>query len=168
MVLIREMRSEDAEEVSVVICEAMRDAWERYERDYYPKRALEFDMAYNSPEKMLERLANPQNFAFVAEENGEVLGTVLGEIVGESGLARIGWVGVHPRRQRRGIGKALVQRAIEHCREKGCHKITLYTTPPLIPAINLYLTCGFVPEAYFHKEWWGVGFIKMSLWLEPK
>ncbi len=37
----------------------------------------------------------------------------------------------------------------------------------LIPAINLYLKFGFVPEAFLRKEWWNVDFIKMSLWLNP-
>ncbi|MCK4439716.1 GNAT family N-acetyltransferase [Candidatus Bathyarchaeota archaeon] len=70
-----------------------------------------------------------------------------------------------PTYQKDSIGKALLEKVIEHCRAEGCHKITLYTLPFLIPAINLYLKYGFVPEAYLHKEWWNVDFMKMSKWL---
>ena len=34
MVLIRKMRSEDVEEASKVLCDVMRDSWERYEKGY--------------------------------------------------------------------------------------------------------------------------------------
>lgn len=166
MVLIREMRSEDVEEAARVLCEAMQDSWERYEKGYYPKRALEFDISRSSPERLKEKFAKPGRLMLVAEKDKTIVGTALGEIIGESGLARLGWMGVHPEHQRRGIGKALLKGFVEHCKQKGCHKVTLYTLPVLIPAINLYLKCGFVPEAYLRREWWKVDFIRMSLWLE--
>jgi len=166
MVAIREMQITDVEETSRVLRETMLNSWERFEKGYYPRKALEFDINHNSPEVLKQRLADPQNFNFVNEENNSIVATALGKIIGESGLASLGWIGVHPSYQRRGIGKALMQRVVEHCKSRGCHKIILYTMPVLIHAINLYLTCGFVPEAYLRKEWWRVDFIKMSLWLE--
>lgn len=105
------------------------------------------------------------NFTFVAEENNEIVGIADGTLVDKSGLSRPDWIDAHPTHQNKGIGKALLEKVIEHCRTKGCHKITLYTTPVLMPAVNLYLKQGFVPEAYLHKEWWNVDFIKMSKWL---
>jgi len=166
MVLVRIMRSQDVVEASEVLCHVMQDAWERYERGYYPKRALEFDISVNSPERLREKLAKPERLMLVAETNGKIVGAAFGEIIGESGLARLGWIGVHPEHQGKGVGKALLKEFVNRCRHKKCHKITLYTLPVLIPAINLYLKCGFVPEAYLRKEWWGVDFIRMSLWLE--
>jgi len=127
---------------------------------------LEFDISINSPEHLKEKIANPQELLFVSEENETIVGIAFGKIVGESGLARLGWIGVRPEHQRQGIGKALLKEFIEHCRQKGCHKVTLNTLPVLIPAINLYLKCGFVPEAYLRREWWRVDFIRMSLWLK--
>jgi len=168
MFSIREMRIEDVEQAAKVLRETMLHSWERYEKDYYPKQALEFDIAHNSAEQLKERFMNPENFGFVAEEVNEIVATTLGWVVGESGLATLGWIGVHPDYQRKGIGKALLQRVIEHCMTKRSHKIILYTLPVDIPAVNLYLKCGFVPEAYLRKEWWKVDFIKMSLWLETE
>jgi ribosomal protein S18 acetylase RimI-like enzyme len=166
MVTIRKMQPKDVEEASKVLCEVMRDAWERYEKGYYPKRALEFDMSINSPEHLRKKLANPQRLLLVAEENETIVGVAFGEITGESGLAKLGWIGVHPKHQRRGIGKALLEKFVKNCKQRKCHKVTLITLPILLPAMNLYLKCGFVPEAYLRREWWKVDFIKMSLWLK--
>lgn len=166
MVLVRRMQPQDVVEASKVLCHVMQDAWKRYEKGYYPKRALEFDLSVNSPERLREKLAKPERLMLVAEKDGRIVGTAFGEIIGESGLARLGWIGVHPEHQHQGVGKALLKEFIKRCKGKGCHKITLYTLPVLIPAMNLYLKSGFVPEAYLRKEWWGVDFIRMSLWLE--
>jgi len=168
MFSIRPMKIEDAEEAARCVRETMIHSWEHYEKDYYPRKALEFDITYNSASSLKERLANPESFGLVAGENNQVVATALGRVIGESGLASLGWIGVHPDYLRKGVGKALLQRVIDYCKTKRCHKIILYTLPVLIPAINLYLKCGFVPEAYLHKEWWKVDFIKMSLWLQEE
>jgi len=163
--LIREMEPGDIRQASKITEEIMLDSWERHEKDYYPREALDFDISMDSAQNLVEYLKVETNFAYVAEEGKAILGTTKGRIFGKSGLARLGWIGVHPDYQRKGIGKALLKRVIKYCRDKGCHKLTLYTLPVLIPAVNLYLKLGFVPEAYLHKEWWNVDFIKMSKWL---
>lgn len=166
MTLTRKMTFEDAEEASKIMCYIMYDTWKRYEKDYYPKHALEFDISRSSPKHLKENFTNPERLMLVAEHNGKIVGIASGEIIGKSGLAKLSSLGVHPAHQRQGVGKALLQEFIQHCRQEGCHKVTLNTIPVLIPAINLYLKCGFVPEAYLRREWWKVDFIKMSLWLE--
>lgn len=85
------------------------------------------------------------NFAFVADENSEIVGIADGRLIGEPGLARLGWIGVRPTHQNKGIEKALLEKVIEHCRAGDCHKITLYTLPVPIPAVNLYLKIWFCP-----------------------
>ena len=166
MALVRKMRFEDVEEASRVLCYVLQDAWKRYEKGYNPKRALDFDVSVSSPKHLREKLANPERLMLVAEKSKKIVGVALGQIIGESGLAKLGWIGVQPEEQHQGIGKALLKEFIKRCKQKGCHKITLYTLPVLIPAVNLYLKCGFVPEAYLHKEWWGVDFIERSLRLK--
>ncbi|MFX1486891.1 MAG: GNAT family N-acetyltransferase [Promethearchaeota archaeon] len=165
MSTVREIKLEDIDEASLLSERTMVDSWERYEKDYYPRRALEHDVSSHSPEHYKSQLVDPSRFTFVAEENGKLIGIASGEILGIPGLARLGWIGVHPDHQRCGVGKALLKKVIDHCRAKECHKVTLYTLPVLIPAINLYLKFGLVPEAYLREEWWGVDFIKMSRWL---
>lgn len=163
--LIREMMPRDAEQASKITEETMLDSWQRHEKDHYPREALDFDISMQSAKNLEEALKIDTNFAYVADEKDTTLGIAKGRLFGKSGLAKLGWIGVHPDHQRKGIGKALLRRVITYCRDNGCHKLTLNTMPVLIPAINLYLKLGSVPEAYLHKEWWNVDFIKMSKWL---
>jgi ribosomal protein S18 acetylase RimI-like enzyme len=143
----------------------MVDAWEKHERDYYPRRAVDFDISTHSERDFTGSLKSDDSFSFVAEEEGRIIGIVSGRLFGVSGLARLGWLGVLPEFQGRGVGRKLLDSVIEFCRGRGCHKITLYTLPVLMPAVNLYMKLGFVPEAYLRREWWEVDFLKMSLWL---
>ena len=159
------MKTEDAEQASRMTRTVMLDSWEKNELGTYPRKALEFDMARHSAENYRESLKADLDFAFVAEDEERIVGVAMGKLVGESGLARLDWIGVHPDHQRKGTGKALLEMVVDYCEAKGCHKITLNTMPALVPAINLYLRAGFVPEAYLHEEWWKVDFIKMSKWL---
>lgn len=169
MVVVRNMRVEDAETAAKVASETMREAWDHYERDYYPRKALEFDLSRLVPEKYAKGIQEPNEFYFVAEENGIIVGAATGTILRgsdkEGGLVLLGGICVHPTYQRRGIGRALLNHVVDYSKEQKCHKITLYTLPVLIPALNLYFKLGFVPEAYLRREWWGVDFIKMSKWL---
>jgi len=138
---------------------------EKFEKGYYPKKAVDFDTSVHSRKYYRDSLTVGTNFAFIAEENDRIVGVAVGRLVGESGLARLGWTGVHLTHQNKDIGTVLLEKVIEHCRVERCHKITFYALPVLIPALNLYVKCGFVSEAYLHREWWNVDFIKMSKWL---
>ena len=58
-------------------------------------------------------------------------------------LAWIGMALVHPEHRRKGVGRALLQRAIDHLRDQGIRCIKLDATPQGQP---LYHSLGFVPE----------------------
>jgi ribosomal protein S18 acetylase RimI-like enzyme len=163
--IIRKMAQDDAARVAEITGIIMNDAWKRYEKGYYPRKAVDFDIASHSKEHFTESLRSADSISLVAEEEGRVVGVVSGRLIGLSGLARLGWLGVLPESQGRGIGRELLEGAIVQCRERGCHKITLYTLPVLLPAVNLYMKAGFVPESYLRREWWEVDFLKMSTWL---
>ena len=165
MVTIRKMELNNVEEASIISKEIILDTYERFLKGYYPLQAVEFDISTHSSQHYQDALKQPDRFLYVAEENDVIVGIILGRLIGESGLAKIGWLGVHPTHQRKGIGRQLLEKVIVHGQWKDCHKITLNTIQVLEPAITLYIKCGFVPEAYLYKEWWGVNFIKMSKWL---
>lgn len=166
---IREMQIQDVYEAETVSSETSEDSWNRYETDYYPRRALEFDKQAHSAETLLKRFEVPNNFQLVAEEDGKIIGFTLGLIIRGNdtigGLCLLSWICVHPTHQQKGIGEELLKQVENHCRKQRCHKITLYTLPVLKPAVNLYFKLGFVPEAYLRKEWWEVDFLKMSKWM---
>ena len=163
--IIREMAPAAIEETARVTREILQDAWKKFERGFYPEVALDFDISRHSAEELLKDLETENRFCFVAEDGGRIVGLASGMWYGDAGMGRLGTLGVHPEYQRRGIGRALLNRAVEFCESKGCHKITLYTLPVLMPAVNLYMRTGFAPEAYLRREWWGVDFLKMSKWL---
>jgi glucosamine-phosphate N-acetyltransferase len=84
---------------------------------------------------------------FVAESAGRVVGavTLLIErkfIHGGGSVGHIEDVAVDRRHQRRGIGTALVEHAIEAARHAGCYKVILDCFDPLVP---FYERMGFRP-----------------------
>jgi len=155
---------DDAKNIVDCVRNVMKEAWERYEKGYYPRKAIDFDLKYFNKERV-EKMINSENtFLFIAEED-KVIGVVHGILYGESGFGMIHWLGVEFGYQEKGIGNQLLEKVFEYCEKKKIHKISLYTFPVLRSAINLYLKTGFVPEAYLKKQWWGVDFIFMSKWL---
>jgi len=162
--MIREAMIDDAKNIVDCVRNVMKEAWERYEKGYYPRKAIDFDLKYFNKERV-EKMINSENtFLFIAEED-KVIGVVHGILYGESGFGVIHWLGVEFGYQEKGIGNQLLEKVFEYCEKKKIHKISLYTFPVLRSAINLYLKTGFVPEAYLKKQWWGVDFIFMSKWL---
>src|SRR5205823_11002067 len=65
---------------------------------------------------------------FLAEWNGAPAGTATTTIYGPD-LAWIGMVLVHPDYRRRGIGRALLERCVEHLRGRGVRCLKLDATP---------------------------------------
>jgi len=50
---------------------------------------------------------------------------------------------VRPALRRRGVGRALVERAIEHARHRGCTEVHLLTDATNLAAQSFYPACGF-------------------------
>jgi GNAT superfamily N-acetyltransferase len=96
-----------------------------------------------TPADWARLLAHEPEGCFVAELEGRPAGTATTTRHG-GGLAWIGMVLVHPDRRRHGIGRALLQRCIEHLDAVGCCCIKLDATPAGQP---LYESLGF------HDEW---------------
>ena len=165
--MIRAMTVNDIDDFIRVTKECLQEMWE-YAKGYYPKRALEFDLNEEKREEYVKNLQNKDCYFIVNERDrgGEIVGAAKGMIYDGSGYSLLGWIGIHPSKRRKGYGKELLNGVIEHCKKRGCHKISLNTLPVSIPAINLYLKMGFVPESYLRKQWWGVDFIVMSKWLD--
>ena len=165
---VRELEEQDIVETIRVMKEAWNYSYETWEKDYYPIQAHEFDLSQNTPENYRKYIGDRTTFCFIAKVNGIIAGKISGQIIGNSGFGMIRSIAVHPDFHRKGVGRKLMDHALKHFVERGCHKVSLNTLPVLIPAINLYLKTGFVPEAYLAKQWWGVDFILMCKWLKPR
>jgi ribosomal protein S18 acetylase RimI-like enzyme len=89
-----------------------------------------------------------------AIEEGRILGTVTLELTGRipgghprpplaDDQAHVRMLGVHPKAQRRGIGRALMQAGVDEARRAGKRRMTLETTEAMEPARRLYESMGF-------------------------
>ena len=71
----------------------MRMTWNLYEKGFYPKKALEFDISQLSSQNIAKMIERTHNFLFVTEEKGKIVGLTIGEILrghdNIGGLARL-------------------------------------------------------------------------------
>ena len=162
--MIREAKIHNTKEIVDCVHRVMREAWEKYEKDYYPRKAIDFDLKHFNKERVEKIISSENAFLFMAEEDRTV-GVIHGILYSDSGFGMIHWLGVDFAYQNKGTGEQLLEKVFEYCEKKKIHKISLYTLPVLRNAINLYLKTDFVPEGYLKKQWWGVDFIFMSKWL---
>ncbi|MHB8523208.1 MAG: GNAT family N-acetyltransferase [Limisphaerales bacterium] len=96
-----------------------------------------------TPEKWRCLLRVEPQGCFVAEHNGEVIGTVTATTYGQA-LAWIGMMLVHPAHQRRGIGTRLIRQVLEYLQHRAIACIKLDATPLGQP---VYEKVGFVAES---------------------
>ena len=93
---------------------------------------------------------HPHAAVFVAEADGEIVGRLSvarDPHPASFHVADLGLMVVASHR-RRGIGRALLQRAVEWAAESRVRKLELHVFPHNAPAIALYESFGFVREGY--------------------
>ena len=77
--------------------------------------------------------------------------------------ARLDYVRVAPERQRRGIGRALTQAAIEWAGQNGYRRVVLETTPEQAAAVGLYTAMGFSEIGRSTIGRWELAWFELSL-----
>jgi Predicted acetyltransferase len=102
-------------------------------------RVLTFD-------ELVEILNSDNTAVFIAEEDGEIVGmmTFVTYRIPSGLKAWIEDVAVDTSEQGKGIGKALIERAIEYAKQLNISKVDLTTAPFRIAANVLYQKIGFV------------------------
>ena len=92
----------------------------------------------------------------VAEIDGAVAGYLsLGhptELQASDHVLHVTGVAVDPALQGRGVGKALIEAAVDEARRRGARRLTLRVLGPNYTARRLYETCGFEIEGVLHGE----------------
>lgn len=82
--------------------------------------------------------------ALIAEENGEVVGFLLGFMVNTlPPTGYVNLVGIHPDYRRRGVGKALYEQFIERCRTGGAKRMKSITNPGNASSVSFHQALGF-------------------------
>jgi GNAT superfamily N-acetyltransferase len=92
--------------------------------------------------------ADPNNWLYVAERNGQIVGTL--QITRVPGLSRLGTcramlgnVFVDPDHRGAGIGTEMMNWAIAHCRDLGCSMVQLTSNKLRLDAHRFYSRLGF-------------------------
>src|SRR3990170_389497 len=159
------MKKEDIESSINLSIEVRVKTWEKYEKEVYPRKLLDEELKLYSYDTFLRFIGDENRYGFVAEDDGRIVGLAIGRF-DQGGVSDLSWICTALDEQGKGIGKELIQKVENYSKEKGCHKLFAYTTPNLITAVNLYLSSGFVQEAFLRKHWHKLDFLIMSKWLE--
>ena len=94
-----------------------------------------------SEQGFLDAIAIEQNIFLIAEEAGELYGYIgMYQVLDEGEITN---VAVKPDKRNAGIGRKLVQEAIEQAKKQGISQIVLEVRVSNTSAIHLYETCGF-------------------------
>jgi GNAT superfamily N-acetyltransferase len=113
--------------------------------------------------KLQERIENKNEILLIAEENHQIVGMALGREMGAA--CSLGFLGVTRKSRSKGVGSKLLNRFIRESRKRKAHKIWLFTSPHLIPAIRLYVKNGFLPEGFLRQHTRGQDLIIYSKFL---
>lgn len=93
----------------------------------------------------------------VAEQDGELLGfaavTPASPMPAHAGVLVVNGLGVAPQAQSAGVGRALLDAAVEHARARGARKLTLRVLGSNTRALALYERAGFVVEGTLVAEY---------------
>lgn len=80
-------------------------------------------------------------FLLAEDESGQTLACVYTEVCGERGY--LGMLSVDPSRQGTGLGRAMVEAAENHCRNRGCRWMDLRVLSPRRALLPFYERFGY-------------------------
>lgn len=114
-----------------------------YQEEYGYSTAFEGYVA-ESFHKFLINLNSEKDRIWCAEHNGNIIGCIGIAGCGES--AQLRWFLIAPHYRDIGLGKKLLQEALDFVKEKNYKRVYLDTTNDLEKAINMYKKIGFVKK----------------------
>ena len=123
-----------------------------YAREFGLDHTFEADVAKGLGEFAKGYDSSKDLFA-VAEIDGRIVGSIV--IAAESDqLAKLRYFLVHPDARGHGLGRRLMQQALDFCRERGFRTVWLWTISELKTAAHLYREAGFeITEEKTHEIW---------------
>ncbi len=125
-----------------IVARVDRDAFEAYRRS---QRQLARTMRLRTPENMNAAIRRPHPGVVLEHPEGTVVGYCFTHVWGELGW--LGTLGVAPRRQGFGFGRAVIAAGLDVLREAGCTTLALETMPENCKNLALYTRLG-LPSRY--------------------
>ena len=140
-----------------------------YKSEFEVLNRLWIEKYFVMEDEDLNTLQNPESY--VIDKGGEIFFAILEEnVVGTTamipsgkGIFELAKMSVRPEYQRKGIAKELLRRCISFSKERGAKEIFLITNDSLKPALNLYLSNGFVLNELNDDDRYDRGNTKMNL-----
>ena len=102
-------------------------------------------------EYVLDARANGR--LWLAEKDGRLIGCTA-IVLREGKRGQLRWVLVDPTARGAGLGKELVNRAMQYCRDSGCNEVFLETTDGLPESQALYESLGFEVVSEETEQLW--------------
>jgi N-acetylglutamate synthase-like GNAT family acetyltransferase len=91
---------------------------------------------------------------WIVEEDGQIVGSVAIVKFSEK-KAQLRWLLLHPDVRGHGIGRTLIERAVQFCRDCGYSSLFLWTVSALTAAAKLYKSAGFRLTEEKTRNLWG-------------
>lgn len=125
------------------IFHALEQGWDHTFEVYVAVPLAEFAQSKSSREKI-----------WILEEGDRIAGSVA-IVKRTEEEAQLRWLLLEPEIRGRGIGRWLVEEALDFSRTSGYESIFLWTVDTLYKAANLYRSMGFVQRERLTHEIWG-------------
>ena len=122
-----------------------------YKQEYNYSTAFESYVAQSFYE-FLQNYNPEYDRLWIAEHNEEIIGCI--GIVNHNERAQLRWFLLHSDYRGIGLGKRLLNTALDYCRQKGYKSVYLDTTDDLETAISMYEKAGFVKVAEKENHCW--------------
>lgn len=144
---------------------------DKYKLDFEKLNREWIEKFFHMEDEDLNILQHPESY--VLAKNGEIFFAIYEqEVIGTAAMIPISdkvfelaKMAVQKDFQSRGIGKLLVKQCISFAKEADAMEIFLLTNDMLKPALNLYLSCGFILNSNYDDERYERGNTKMNLML---
>lgn len=145
----------------------------------YSRKFKELNLAwiqefFTAEDEDLKSLENPE--LYFINKGGDIFFAIKEKsIIGTAAMAytskyryELAKMAVQKEYQGKGVGKLLIRRCIDFAKQKEAKEIFLITNDSLKPALNLYLSCGFVVSQQNDDNRYERGNTKMTLSLEKE
>ena len=141
----------------------------KYKADFEKLNREWIEEFFQMEDEDFHTLQNPESY--VIQKNGEIFFAINDQIViGTAAMIpfsedvfELAKMSVKKGFQGKGVGKLLLKRCIQFAQARNANEIFLLTNDILKPALNLYLSCGFVIKNKYDDERYERGNTKMHL-----
>jgi GNAT superfamily N-acetyltransferase len=123
---------------------------------YAPEQGWDhtFDAYVAIPLGEFARSRLPGQCIWIVEDAGKIVGS-LAIVKFSERAAQLRWLLLDTRLRGQGIGRKLVEEALDFCRDAGYSSVFLWTVNTLPVAAKLYQSVGFEPTEELTHEMWG-------------